>query len=158
MPVRKILYLTVGLILIGGITGYFLFSIFPDLLLPKSSLEYTLITVQANEIFISRSIFSVLIAGVFAISPISALVSFKFTKANHYPVTIIIFLVITLFSMLTSIFYYKNYFAELFTANSIDASMPIKLNIIPYFEIPIVGIGVTILCALVWLGIRSFKK
>lgn len=158
MSTKKLIIVLVVLFLTGSGIGYFAFSGFTELLLSKPSGEYTLVVTKPNEVFVTQVSFTVLIALAFVSVLISALVSTRFSSANLHVRSLLIFAVILVVSVLGAIFYYQNYFADLYTALDSGSGVSIQMDNIPYYRIPLLSAGITLVAGVIYSGISSFKS
>lgn len=156
MSPKKIFVILLLFLLVGAGVGYFTFSMFPDWLFPGSSTEHTLVATQENETFVTRSLFSFFVALAFAAVPLSALITFRFSANDRYPVMIFSSTVIMIVSMLAGIFYYQGHFSEMFAALG-QEGISIRLDTVPYYKIPLLSAGATIIVGLLVLGFRASK-
>jgi len=155
MSKKIVLLLMSILFIVGATTGYSLFTVVPDFLLPPSQNEYTLVVTGPNELFITRILFSVLFAISFAAVPISALISNKFSSHANYSVMITSSGIIMALSMSVSVIYYKNYFINVLSMPQIVESAALELARMPYNQIPLYSITVTLLFGIFVYGFRK---
>lgn len=154
----KLIVILVVLFLVGVTTGYVLFSGFSEILLSKSSGKYTLIATEANEVLVTQVLFAIFIALAFVSVPVSALVSDKFSSTNLKLSRLVIFGIILILSISGFIFYYQNYFVDLATAMNSGSEISIKLDMIPYFRIPLLSAAITVAAGLLYLSFSYLKQ
>jgi hypothetical protein len=61
-------------------------------------------------------------------------------------------------SLSSSIFYYQNYFSDLYQALDSGTGVSIQLDVIPYYRIPLISAGITLAVGVIALIVSSFKS
>ncbi len=158
MPTKRILPLTAAFFFAGAILAYVLFSSFPDYVLPTSAGEYTLVTRQPNEAFLTRLLFSLLLGLAFASAPAASWYTGRYSNQTTFTVTTAIYFAVMIGSIALLILYYKSHFAEMFSALGIQSTIPISLDTIPYYRIPLLATFVTCFAALLYRVFRGRKS
>jgi hypothetical protein len=143
MPTKKILPLTATFFFAGFILAYVLFSSFPDYVLPASAGEYTLVASQPNEAFVTRLLFSLFLGLAFVSVPVASWYAGRYSHHATSAIMTAIYFAVMIGSIVLLVFYYKSHFAEMFSALGIQSTIPIPLDTIPYYRIPLLATLVT---------------
>jgi MFS family permease len=157
MPTKNVFLLMAACFIAGFMLAYALFYSFPDYVLPASTSEYTLVTSQANEAFATRVLFSFFVGLAFLSAPFASWYASKYSRHTTWVFTTAIYLAITTGAIVLLVLYYRSHFAEMFSALGIQATMPIPLDTIPYYRIPLLAAFVTCLAGLMHRVLRKAK-
>ncbi len=158
MPTKKILLVTAAFFFAGAILAYVQFSSFPNYVLPTLASEYTLVARQHNEAFLTRLLFSLFLGLAFASAPAASWHTGRYGNQAMFRATTAIYFAVMAGSITLLIVYYKSHFAEMFSALGIQPTMPIPLDTIPYYRIPLLATLVTCSAALLYRVARRRKK
>ena len=155
MPIKKVTAILVLFSLAGASVGYFLFHSFPDYLLPTSSIEHKLVATQVGEVFVTQSLFSVFFGLAFAAVPLAAFIFHNYFTIGTYSAKLLISMIVMIASILAGMFYYQNYFTEMFAALQSEQGISIKLENIPFYKIPLLSASITIFTAFIITRFRA---
>jgi MFS family permease len=158
MPTKKILPLTATFFFVGFILAYVLFSSFPGYVLPASEGEYTLVTRQPNEAFLTRLLFSLFLGLAFVSAPVASWCAGRYSHQATLAIAVAIYFAVMIGSIVLLVFYYKSHFAEMFSALGIHSTIPIPLDTIPYYRIPLLATLVTCFAGLLHRILRRRKN